>query len=301
MKTMSKWASAALAGALAVSACASESAPAMDPTDQEKPAAGKADCPDCDDTGPGALVQAGLYDGFYEAGHTWRVAWQFTQRTDMEMKPVLHVDPLDLPAESSALASRSVSDVFLFDYAVLGTAERIFTAKDGTRVKRQVATIRIAPGDPAATAHQEVFSAQEIGRFEPKFVFELNDLLEPVAETIFSRTYPNGRRIEVDSVSRLATGSSLFPHAVPRVLTGAVTVFGDDFADRVSPEVAAAADAFAPGWRSRTYNAYTFEGKGEIEGQGDVVAWAKGDLWPFYVKTDQGEGVLVEGSFGGEE
>lgn len=254
--------------------------------------AGKADCPDCDAGGPGALVQAGLADRFYGVGEQWQVAWQFTQRGDHEKQPVLHVDPLDLPLEDSAIAGRSQSEVFLFDYAVTAVETRPFEIPGG-RVQREVATVEITPGDPQGTAHPEVFSQQRLGRFEPKFRFEMNDLLEPVAETLFTRSHPNGLRIEVDRVSRLQTGSSLFPHTVPRVLVTPKKAFGDDLAEGMTPEVAAAADAFAPGWRTRAFNLYTFEGVGEAEGQADVVAWAQGDMWPFYVRTDQGQGVLV--------
>lgn len=291
MKTRAIWWTVA---ALALSGCAGDAAtePAG-PTSEQTPNGGKADCPDCDDAGPAALIQAGLAGRFYTTGETWQVAWQFTQRGDHEMQPVLHVDPMDLPAEDSAIAARTMSDVFLFDYAVQAVDERIFTSKEGKRVKRQVATIDITPGDPAATAHAEVFSAQRIGRFEPRFRFEMNDLLDPVAETLYTRQHPNGLRVEVDQVSRLQTGSSLFPHTVPRVLTTANKAFGDDFAAAMSPDVAAAADAFAPGWRARVYNRYSFDGQGEAAGQGDVVYWAKGDMWPFYVKTEQGEGVLI--------
>ncbi len=75
-------------------------------------------------------------------------------------------------------------------------------------------------------------------------------------------------------------------------------------------QLASVADGLIPNWRNRAYNKYTFsqvevavdpDGTikmdvnllGESVGYHDVVYWAKGDLWPFYVKTDQGEALLI--------
>jgi len=116
-------------------------------------------------------------------------------------------------------------------------------------------------------------------------------LLEPVAETLYNRQYPHGKRIEVDTKSRLQTGSSLFPHTVPRALVQ--PGYQPGAAVEMAPQVEAAADAFVPGWRDRVYRKYTFDDVGELAGRGDVVYWVEGELWPFYVRTDQGEGVLV--------
>jgi hypothetical protein len=272
--------------------CSDEGSGTNDPG-QAAPAK-KGDCPDCDEAGPGAFVQAGIASRFYAPGDTWQVAWQFHQRADMSKAPTLNVDEDELALGPGPEAARSVSEVFLFDYAVTGVSRRVFPIEGGAGVQREVATVEIVPGAPSGTAHPEVFSAQEIGRFEHKFVFEMNDLLEPVAETLFNRQYPNGLRIEVDSVSRLQTGSSLFPHTVPRVLVQ--PGYEPGAAIEMSPEVEAAADAFAPGWRDRTYRKYTFEDLGEAEGRRDVVYWADGELWPFYVRSLEGQGVLIASS-----
>jgi hypothetical protein len=268
----------------------------------------KGDCPDCDLAGPGALVQAGVADRFYVPGDAWKVGFQFNQRSDMNMNLVLNVPESDLEFGDRTQSATNRTDVFLFDYRVTGLHQDVFEPNAYTKVKRDVAEIEVTAGHPS-TVPAGLVSNQDIGAFEHKVVFEMNDLLDPVSETIYSRRYPNGRKVELDHKSRLKTGSSAFPHTIPRVLVNE-TGYINGAEIQLSPELEALANATRPGWRNEVYFVFTFntaemwvdeEGVikldvnfiGEPAGYRDVVYWAIGDLWPFYVRNDQGAGVLV--------
>ena len=270
--------------------------------------AAKGDCPDCDLAGPGALVQAGITDRFYAPGDSWKVGFQFNQRSDMNMNLVLNVPESDLELGDSVQSATNRTDVFLFDYQVTSLRQDVFEPNAYTKVKRDVAEIEVTAGHPS-TVPAGLVSTQDIGAFEHKVVFEMNDLLDPVSETIYSRRYPNGLKVELEHKSRLETGSSPFPHTIPRVLVNE-TGYINGAEINISPELEALADATRPGWRSEVYFVFTFNNAetwvdeegvvklnvnfiGEPAGYRDVVYWAPGDLWPFYIRNDQGAGVLV--------
>jgi hypothetical protein len=242
---------------------------------------GKGDCPDCDPHGGSAFEQAQMGLRFYVAGDSWQMAYQFKVRNEMERKPVSAQQLSDDPTATAILneeAGAHVTDVYLFNYFVTKVDERILD-----NVKRQVAAIRVDQATP--TANQELFAEERLEGPELALVFELDDLLRPVSETLFNAEYPHGKTIQVDkesSLSGLDSGSSLFPHMVPRVLT----VGADSSAPAMTPELEAAADALAPGWRGDTYRKFEFS-------NGDVVFWAKGALWPFYMDSQQGYGLLA--------
>jgi len=279
----------------------------------------KGDCPDCSETGPGAMIQAGISDRFYAVGDNWMVAYQYKLNSTMNKNTVLNVPEMDLALDDSVQAARDTSEVFLYQYAVTDLTKGIFETSTGEKVQREVANIEVIPSNPVNAMsnpgdanEQSLWSAQAIGRFEHKLHFELNDLLDPVSETIFNRQYPNGRRIELDTKSRLNTGSSMIPHTVPRALVTPSYMNGTEI--ELSPQMEAIADKYVPNWRNRVYHRYTFtqastvvstdtdgtlsvkmdvELIGEPEGYRDIVYWAPGELWPFYVRTDQGEGILI--------
>jgi hypothetical protein len=242
----------------------------------------KGDCPDCDPAGPSAFEQADMGLRFYLPGDRWQVAYQFKIRNDMA-REALRADQLpDDPSELSMVQEDlqvTISDVFLFDYAVLSLSKRVVD-----NVLRDVAQVRVEQG----ISNSAQFSQDRIDTHEFALEFELDDLLRPLSETFYNREYPHGKRIEVDHVSSLSgleSGSSLYPHVVPRVLTAGAT--GD--APAMTAELEAIADDAIPGWRELSFRKYEFA-------NGDLVFWAQGQLWPFYVDCKQGYGLLISQS-----
>ncbi len=254
-----------LAVALFTAACASSQGPATPPSSGGEPkVTAKGDCPDCDPSGGSAFQQTGMADRFYRPGDTFYVAFRFDHRSDMAMA-----------APELATERKTASEVYLFRYRVLSVTKNVFD-----RVMREVAEIEVTQATPPE--HAELFAPDRLDQHEPRLVFTLNDLLDPIEETIFNPEYPDGYTVEVNQKSSLNTGSSVYPHTIPRIL-----VQGSGAAvPEVPPDLADILAVFDPGWQSRTFQRYDFE-------NGDLVFWAKGDLWPFYIRTSQGVGVLV--------
>lgn len=259
--------------------------------DSTSSVAGKGDCPTCDAAGPAAMVQAGIADRFYARGDRWQVAYQFRERHDMAMEMVLKVPEADLPMGSDVQSNRDTGPLFLFDYEAFALSRQVFPVPGGSEVQREVVSIRVVPGNPEITPFSDLFSSESVTQMETRLEFEMNDLLEPVSETIYTRSHPNGKRIRLAQKSRLQTGSSIFPHTIPRALVQPGYTPG--VAIELSPELEAAANAFVPDWRERVYLTYRFNNLGESVGQKDLVYWAEGDLWPFYVQTEDGAGILT--------
>jgi hypothetical protein len=266
-----------LAAAVFLAACsASDGERTQDPGK----VVGKGDCPDCDPHGGSAFEQANMGLRFYVTGDAWKVAWQFKVRTDMA-RETLHADQLpDDPGELPSIQEErqvSLSPVYMFDYAVGQVDEQVIDS-----VQREVALIRVTQ---APVARADLFSQERLDQHEFALEFALDDLLRPTRETYFNREYPNGKSVEVDSESSLSgldSGSSLFPHNVPRVLTQGIEVD----APAMTADLEAAADAMVPGWRQAKYREFKFA-------NGDLVYWAAGALWPFYVDCQSGYGLLV--------
>lgn len=239
----------------------------------------KGDCPDCDPAGPSAFEQANMGLRFYMPGDAWQVAYQFKIRNDMA-REALRADQFpDDPTDFAMIQEDrqvTLSEVFLFDYEVLTLDKRNID-----NVLRDVARIRVEQGLSNSTQ----FSQDRLDTHEFALEFELDDLLRPLSETFFNREYPHGKRVEVDHVSSLSgleSGPGLYPHVVPRVLTaGAVAE-----APAMTSELEAVANDLAPGWQDMSYRKYEFA-------NGDLVYWAEGHLWPFYVDCKQGYGLLV--------
>lgn len=239
----------------------------------------KGDCPDCDPAGPGAFEQANMGLRFYMAGDAWQVAYQFKIRNDMA-REALRADQLpDDPTEFAMVQEDrqvTISDVFLFDYEVLTLDKRNID-----NVMRDVARIHVEQG----ISNSAQFSQERLDTHEFALEFELDDLLRPLTETFFNREYPHGKRVEVDHVSSLSgleSGPSLYPHIVPRVLTAGA----EAEAPALTPELEAVANDRVPGWQDNSYRKYEFA-------NGDLVYWAEGQLWPFYVDCKQGYGLLI--------
>lgn len=256
------WAAALFAAACASSQGSGGGSPV--PGGSEPKITAKGDCPDCDPSGGSAFQQTGMAERFYRAGDTFYVAFRFDHRLDMAMT-----------APEISLERKAASEVYLFRYRVLGVTKNVFD-----RVMREVAEIEVTQATP--TEHAELFAPDRVDEHEPRLVFTLNDLLDPIEETIYNSEYPNGYTVEVNQKSSLNTGSSVYPHSIPRILVqGSGTG-----APEVPPDLADILAVFHPTWTEREFQRYDFD-------NGDVVYWAKGDLWPFFIRTSQGVGVLV--------
>jgi hypothetical protein len=243
----------------------------------------KGDCPDCDPAGPGAFEQADMGLRFYMGGDRWQMAYQFKLRDDMARETLRNADLPDDPTDFAMVQEERqvhVSDPFLFEYSVLKVDKRVID-----NVQRDVCRIRVEQSE-TATAQ---FSQDRLDSHEYALEFEMDDLLRPVREIFYNRQYPHGKMVEVDkesSLSALDSGSNLYPHMVPRVLTTGDTVKGTDIAPLMTPEMEAIANELAAGWLNDDYTRYEFA-------NGDVAFWAKGKLWPFYMNSQQGYGLLV--------
>ena len=251
----------------------------------------KGDCPTCDEAGPGAMEQAGISERFYVKGDAWIIAYQRTSRHDMAMEPVLNVEESELPLGAGVQSNRDRTPLFLFNYQVDRVYRSLFPTLGGKDVLREIASIIATPGDATNAPVAELFIHDDFTQLEPKLAFEMNDLLDPISETLYSKEYPNGKRIPLAGKSRLRTGSSIFPHSIPRALVAPTYVLGKSI--EISPELETVLDVTNPDWREKTYLSYRFEGLGEVESQGDKVYWEPGTLWPFLIETDQGTGVLL--------
>ena len=248
-------------------ACSGEESPGGAPGVQGLGAV-KADCPDCDPGGPNAFVQAQIGQGFYEAGQSWQVAFRYSHSPQAEMRGDVFVE-----------RDTATSEVYLFGYQVIETDKMVADS-----VLRQTATIEVAQAEPSGP-FGDLFGQERVDGSEHKVQFSMNDLLEPIAETVYSRRYPNGKRVTLDAKSSLKPGASIFPRTIPRLLV-------EGAQDTAAPELPAdlkdVADAMNPTWSTGTYRRYTFD-------NGDVVYWSRsrGEYWPFYTRNRQGEGVLV--------
>ncbi|MEE2779191.1 MAG: hypothetical protein VYE15_01610 [Myxococcota bacterium] len=248
-------------------ACSGDETP-EESADLQGLASVKADCPDCDPAGPNAFVQAQIGEGFYEAGQSWQVAFRYSHSPQAEMRGDVFLE-----------RDTATSEVYLFGYRVLETDKMIADS-----VLRQTATIEVEQDTPEGPS-ADLFGQERLDGDEHRVRFSMNDLLEPIAETVYSRRYPNGKRVVLDAKSSLKAGASVFPRTIPRLLV-------EGAEDTAAPELPAdlqdVADAMNPEWSTGLYRRYTFD-------NGDVVYWgrSRGQYWPFYTRNRQGEGVLV--------
>ncbi|MBM4387412.1 MAG: hypothetical protein FJ088_06700, partial [Deltaproteobacteria bacterium] len=150
-------------------------------------------------------------------------------------------------------------------------------------VMREVVEIEITQANPSGE-NADLFSPVRLDQHEYKLAFTMNDLLDPLTETFFNTEYPNGNTVEVTQKSNLNTGSSLYPHTVPRALVNGTK---NALPPLLPPDLEDIASYFVPGYKEGEYFKFAFD-------NGDSVYWAKGSLWPFYVATAQGEGILVK-------
>ncbi len=228
----------------------------------------KSDCPDCDPAGPNAFVQTGLGADFYGEGQSWQVAYRYNASPMAEMR-----DDVFLGEDEAT------SEVYLFDYRVTGLGQ---TVRENTL--RQTVTVEISQATPTGP-QGDLFAPGRVDTHEFGVSFIMNDLLEPLRETVYSRRYPNGKSVTLDPRASLRTGASVFPKTVPRLLvSGSVAAP----APELPADLRDIADQLQSGWDSALYKKHLFD-------NGDVVYWTvdEGHYWPFYTRTRAGEGLLV--------
>ena len=263
---------------LAVTACGKSEEATPEGTDPDKNASaagGKLDCPDCDPEGANAFKQAGFTTRFYKTGDSWFVAWRYFQRNDMnKVEQFKGADQMTQRIE--------ITPMYLFRYDVLEVR------KDQVGgVNREVATIQITQAaDPDLDSFgqaTEKLGQERLDAHEHMLVFEIDDLLRPISETLFSNLYPNGQVVFNDLESSLKTGSNLFPKTIPRIYAHQ----GSEGTPELAQELNDVAQQTYPDFAKQTYRHFSFDDTG------DEVYWRDGDVWPFYVRTLEGEGVLI--------
>ena len=245
---------------------------AEETVDEPNRPAGKADCPNCDPSGSTAFVQAGLETRWYRPGDKWHVAFQFQNRNDVNKEDILLATQRD---------EWTKSGVFLFQYEALTASEDEFNNQI-----RDIISIGVRQVDPAEVNLDGAgyFESERLDTHTHRVSFRMNDLTDALDITEYSRRYPNGRTTLAPSNAALSLNSNIFPVNVPRLLVGGADVT----APELPQDLRIIADSMDAGWAERTYKKYDFR-------NGDVVYWAKGYLWPFFIENAQGRGLLIDG------
>lgn len=237
----------------------------------------KADCYDCDPEGDSAVIQLGVAERFWKPGDFWQVAYQL--KTDRRV-------------ERQALGLvQSKVDVGLvvlnFEVTDTGTT----TVGD---VERKTATIRITQGDANGQLADlfDQFSTENVRIDEntQKIELVIDDLLRPVSVTEFNRSYPNGKTFQADPAQVLRGIGSDFPYVVPNAYLGA----NKTSLPALPTAIEAIATATKSGYQGREYFLFDMGTQGNA---GELVYWAAGDPWPYYVETPYAAGVLVNSNF----
>lgn len=273
MRSLITTTAAVAAAMVLVIGCGGESAPS-DPAsggDPAKPVA-KGDCPNCDPAGPGAFVQAELDTRWYVPGDKWHVAFQFRNRGMMSREDFLRPTQKDQWVYSGA---------FLFEYVAVAASSDEFGGQ-----MRDIIEIEVTQVNPYDVGLGEVgyFETERVDTHEHKVRFRMNDMTDALDVTYFGRQYPNGLTVAAPSKAALSLPTSLFPVNVPRLLVGGANVVAPELPDMM----ALIGDSLDSEWRTRSYKRYVFR-------NGDVVYWAPGFLWPFYIENAQGRGLLIDG------
>lgn len=240
----------------------------------------KADCLDCDPADlRSAFEQASLgRDGFYRKGTTWTVAWQFREDRSFE-KHILGPDEVRPAA--------SLGDLFVFDYRVDEVSRRIIGDH-----RRDVAHIQITQtAELGPFAGLAATDRLDTDTFQIDLL--MDDLFRPVEKVYYDRAHPHGRRVGRSALGRVRSAMDPFPADVPDV-TVADTATAP--LPAVTPEMKAiGAKAAELGWLAADWDTRTDLRHFDLEGANGSaeVWWAPGDLWPTYVRTHRGEGILV--------
>ncbi len=240
----------------------------------------KADCFDCDPADlRSAFEQANLgRTGFYRKGTTWMVAFQFRTDRRNEKNGLLGPDEIVDPGDAG--------DTYLFQYTVTSLGTRVFGD-----YKRPTATIKIQQASEAGPLTGLV-AEDRLDRYTYEMDLVMNDLFQGVAKVYYDARYPHGRYVELGEGARVRSASDPFPIYVPDV-----TVASEE--TRPLPALSPALEAIAAkaaevgwlpaDWQTADYRYFEFD----LEGGTETVYWRKGDLWPSFVTSWQGDALLV--------
>lgn len=232
---------------------------------------GKLDCPDCDPAGPNAFVQTGLGDQFYTQGESFKIAFRRLEKNFLTSRESLSNEP------GVQLVANVSSQIHLFGYTVTGLRKQ-----DINNVVRDVVKFQITQATPPENLG---FSPERVDGFEKKLELEMDDLLYMVSVTRYTSTYPLGLTVVAGTNQPVNLPGSVFPAFVPDASVKGVERSGSDIPlDTAFKQIA---DSMQPGWQSKTYLYFEF-------GANEIVFWQKGHKWPFYIRNDHGESLLVE-------
>ncbi len=237
-------------------------------------AGGKADCFNCNENGPGAFQELGLRDSFWKVGNSWQVAYVMHTDTRAQKAPM----KLEQPAKTDA-------GLVVLNFEVIDVGEFVSTET------RPTAVIRITQGTAAGTIGT-LIDADEIRLDEvtAKIDLELDDLWRPVSVTEYSGPrghFPNGRTITADPREAVRSLGGSFPYIVPNAFVGAPM----ESLPELPPVLAEIAGLARADYADTKYTHFDLDGTGYSAGE--HVFWAKGDLWPFLVRTSLATGVLI--------
>lgn len=239
----------------------------------------KADCIDCDPTGPNALTQLGLRGEFWKVNDRWQVAYLMRSDTRVQMQ--------DLPLQAAGPGTLADAGFVILDFKVQSRG----TASIGGR-ERDTATLEITQGQAQGSVSRLITAQNELAVNEvmERMELTLDDLLRPVSVTSYSGPrgdFPNGLTVQLDPRQAVRSLDASFPYVVPNAYLHA-----EKRDLPVLPEaLAAIAQATRPGYRDVQY--YFFDMSGRGSDSTEQVYWGVGDPWPFLVETPNAIGVLV--------
>ncbi len=242
--------------------------------DRGAAAGGKADCFNCNENGPGAFQELGIRDAFWKVGNTWQVAYLLHADTRAQKEPM----KLQQPAKTDA-------GLVVLNFEVVEVGEHVSTEA------RATAVIRITQGEAAGTIGTLVEEDEiRLDEVTAKIDLEIDDLWRPVAVTEYSGPrghFPNGRTITADPREAVRSLGGSFPYVVPNAIVGAP----QEPLPELPAQLAEIAQLARSGYADQEYSHFDLDDAGYEAGE--HVYWAKGDLWPFLVRTSSATGILI--------
>lgn len=236
-------------------------------------AGGKADCFNCNEEGPGAFQELGLRDSFWKVGDSWQVAYILHADTRAQKEPMKLQQP-----------SKTDAGMVVLNFEVVDAGEFVSTET------RPTAVIRITQGEALGTVGNLIDGEIRLDEVTAKIDLEIDDLWRAVAVTEFSGPrgeFPNGQTITADPREAVRSLGGSFPYIVPNAFVGAP----EEDLPELPAALAEIAETVRPGYADSKYTHFDLDSGGYEAGE--HVFWAKGDIWPFLVRTSSATGVLI--------
>ncbi len=276
--------------ALAVAGCSGESGGGAAPEDdkgveapvevggKEVARGDKADCLDCDLSGPHAFAQLRLGQRFWKVGDAWQVAWLLRADNRVQMQELQFQQPI-----------KTEVGLTLLDFRVIELGSHTADGRE-----HATATIRITQGQATGSLSELLAGRQvQVDELTAQVDLVIDEFLRPVSVTEYSGprgAFPNGRTFRSDPRQAVRSLDTSFPYVVPNAYLGAARQSLPALPETLAPVAAAA----RPDYETGSYFFFDLQGRG-LE-SAERVYWAPGDLWPFYVETPGAIGVLVSQS-----